>query len=333
MSPPFARLTSVVAVGAVVALAGCGGSDSAPDTPKSELVASVTQLGQADALTTTVRLDASPAALRALAGSGGKPVSRSTLASLASARLVVENTAGSGDGRSYSVRAITGGQTVIELRVVSGVLYVKGDVHGLLALLHKQGALKELKASPTPLPQFVTALVDGRWVSLQAGALSALGSLAGTDSSADPSQGPKLLAALRDVFQRDVTAKKVGSDPALDHLVLTGDLRTIAADVKASLAGAVPGGAVLTDKLSATDLPKRTIRLDAWVKDGALTQLTVDLAQFTDAGNVPSGTAVPLTFTFDRSGADIVAPPDATPVDLTQIGSLFGALTHGSTTG
>jgi hypothetical protein len=66
----------------------------------------------------------------------------------------------------------------------------------------------------------------------------------------------------------------------------------------------------------------RTVTVDAWVKDGALTEVSVDLAQFTGASTTP----VPLTVTFVHSGGDITRPSGATPVDLTKLSSLMGAL-------
>jgi hypothetical protein len=183
------------------------------------------------------------------------------------------------------------------------------------------------------LPAFGQAFLAGKWVSLQAAVLSVLGGqLGGQTESSAPSEGPKLLAELKGVLSRDVTVTKLGSDSRGDHLEVTGDARKLAADIKSSITSSVPGGGALTDKLTVTGASK-PVTLEAWVKDGALTELSVDLVQFAPKNTVPAGATLPLTLTFDQSGDDITAPTGAVPIDLTQLGDLFGALTGSTTSG
>jgi hypothetical protein len=75
------------------------------------------------------------------------------------------------------------------------------------------------------------------------------------------------------------------------------------------------------------------LTLDAWVKDGALMKLAVDLAQLVPAGKVKPGQTLPLVLSFERSGGDIAAPTGATPVDLTQLGNVIGLLSGSSVSG
>lgn len=337
MFRPMSRVTAAVAAtaGAAVVLAGCGGSGGGgtPANPRTELQASVTHLSDAGTLTTTLRLEATPAELQSIAKSSGDTLNADTANAISSAQLVIEEQK-SGGHTSSSIRAVDGGKTLFELRSVSDTLYLQGDINGILTLAHKPGALAEFQAHASQLPQFVGAFLADKWISLNAGALSALGGQFGAGgASTNPSQGPKMLAELKGVLGRDVTVARVGSDSRGDHLRLTGDTRKLAADLRSTIADSVPGGSALTDRLGTGQVPSKAITLDAWVKDGALTELSLDLAQFAPKGQVPAGTHLPITLTFEQSGAAIAAPAGATPVDLTQLGSLMGALTPGAMSG
>ncbi|MDQ1696688.1 MAG: hypothetical protein QOJ03_2041 [Frankiaceae bacterium] len=327
MFRPFARLTSVAAVGAVL-LVGCGSGSggSTPSTPKGQLVAGVTALGDADVLTTTLKLDTTADALQALASSSGDTLSSDTAAAIVGAQLVIETQ--SGKDKAFSVRAVDAGQTLFELRVVSSNLYLQGDLRAILKLAHRESALADVQAQVSQMPDFVRAFVAGDWVSLDGTALAGLaGSLGAPTGSASPAQGPKMIAELKRILSKDVTVRDAGKEGRGEHLVLTGNTRALAQDIAQSFVTSVPGGAAFSDKLKTSDVPSRPITVDAWVKDGALSQISVDLAQFADKADVPAGTTLPITLTFEQSGDDISAPGGATPVDLTQLGGLIGGLT------
>jgi hypothetical protein len=104
------------------------------------------------------------------------------------------------------------------------------------------------------------------------------------------------------------------------------DTKKLATDLRASISDAVPGGSALGQRVPA-NTKHQTFSFDAWVKDGSLSELSINLLQFGDTSKVPSGTTLPLTITFDKTGADITAPSGVTPVDVSQLGTLFGALT------
>lgn len=324
------RLAAVAATGAVLAAAaGCGGgSGGTDDSPKGQLVAGIDHLADSDVLTTTLRLDTTADQLRALAKDSGDDLSRDAAEAIAGARIVIE-TNGSGADKNFSLRGIEGDRSLLELRVVDKTLYLQADLDSIFAIAHSENILANLDAEAKNLPEFVQAFVNGKWVSLNTEALKAIaGSLGGTTTSASPA-GADVLADLRDVLDRDVSVRAAGSDERGDHLVLTGNTKTLAKDLAQALETTVPGGKALGGKLSADDVPSRSVTLDAWLKDGSLAQLSLDLAQFADKGDVPAGTTLPITVTFAESGDDISAPGDVTPVDLTQLGSLIGALSGG----
>jgi hypothetical protein len=84
---------------------------------------------------------------------------------------------------------------------------------------------------------------------------------------------------------------------------------------------------MLRQRLDSARVPDRQVRVDAWVADGALTQISIDLAQFARPG--AGGGHLPLTLTFRRSAGTVMRPTGATPVDLSQLGSILGAVGGG----
>jgi hypothetical protein len=72
--------------------------------------------------------------------------------------------------------------------------------------------------------------------------------------------------------------------------------------------------------------PNPSTTLTATVSGGALSSLTVDVAQF--AKNKTSA-SLPIELAFSQSGASISAPSGATPVDTSSLTQLLGAFGGG----
>ncbi len=326
------RLTCGVALIAALVAAGCGNSTSTPKNPHDELVAGISALGQADVLTTTLKLDTTPSMLQQIAQASGDTLSAQSAQAIASAQLVIENKRGDAQHKAFSVRAVDNGTSLVEVRYVARNLYIQANVHSILQLANKPNALKSLQSQASQLPPFLSALLGGKWVSLSGDTLSAIGGQLGASSSSG-SGNAKLVADLKTVFQKDVTAKKVGSDSRGDHLSLTANSKTVLTDIVRAVQNDVPTASTLTGRLQPSQIPSKNVTLDAWVKDGAVTEIELDLAQFAPPSQVPAGTHFPIALTFDKSGADISAPSGATEVDLSQLGSLFSAVQGGSSLG
>jgi hypothetical protein len=336
-------LLAAVSAGAVLALAGCGSGSghSVPNDPKAELTASVSNLGQSESLTTTIKLGIAPADLQALAKADGANLTAADAAAIASAQLVVQAHTTNGkdlsdlkpgdkNATAVAVRGVSNGHTYLELRVVSGDLYIQGDVKGLLDLAHQSKAYTEVKARAASLPSFVTALVNGEWVSLSGAAAQGVagqfGIQAGGKSSKD-AQSKKLLDDLQALLRKDVTVTKLGSDARGDHLQLTGNAHQVANDAYQTFSSAVPGGGTALSQVKPQNVPSKKITVDAWVKDGVLSEISVDFGQFAKAGDPAAGKHLPIALTFEQDGAAIDKPGNATPIDLTQLGSLVSGLT------
>jgi hypothetical protein len=339
MRRPSSRLTAFAACGVVLAVTtACGGSgESVPENPKAALSASVGNLADSDVLTTTLRLDTTPEDLKSFAAKDGDELSDADAAAIAGAEVVLQVQSNNGDKLSelkpgdndaanVSFRALSNGQTYVELRVVDGDLYLQGDVEGILDLLHQSKAYADVQARVASLPGFVQAFVEGRWVSINGTAAQGLlGSFSG-DQTPDEAQGRQLVDDLQGMLERDVTVTRAGSDDRGDHLVLTGNTRELARDFLDVASSAVPGGQAATGQFDPEDAPDRDITVDAWVKDGVLSEISLDLVQFAKPGEVDAGMHLPIAVAFEQDGDDIGEPEDVTPVDLTQLGALLGAV-------
>ena len=336
---------AAVAVGAVLTLTACGSGSghSVPKDPKGELTASVKNLGQSESLTATLKLEIAPADLQALAGSDGDKLSAADAQAISSAQLIVQAHTTNGkdiadlkpgdkNSTAVSIRGVSKGHTYIELRVVNGDLYIQGDVKGILDLAHKSKTYTEVKARAASLPTFVKALVNGEWVSLSGAAAQGLAGQFGVQAgqSNSDAQSKKMLDDLQALLRKDVTVTKIGSDDRGDHLRLTGNAKTIANDAYQTFASAVPGGGAALSQAKPQNVPSKKVTVDAWVKDGVLSEISIDLGQFADPGDPAAGKHLPIALAFDQEGDSIEKPSGAVPIDLTQLGALMGGLS-GST--
>jgi len=335
-------LLAATSAAAALTLTGCGSGSgqSTPKDPKGELTASVSNLGQSDTLTTTVKLEIDPADLQALAKTDGDDLTATDADAIASAQLVfqahttngkdlAELKPGDKNATAVSIRALSKGHTYLELRVLSGDLYIQGDVKGLLDLVHRSKTYNEVKARAASLPPFVKALVNGEWVSLNGAAAQGLAGQFGVKAggqSGNDAQSKKMLDDLQALLRKDVTVTKVGSDDRGDHLRLTGNAHALANDAYQSFSSAVPGGGTALSQAKPQNVPNKKVTVDAWVKDGVLSEISLDFAQFADPSDPAASKHLPIALTFEQDGDSIDKPTDATPIDLTQLGSLMGGL-------
>ena len=337
----------VIATTAAITLAGCGSGSSGhnvPQNPKGELAASVSNLGDSGTLGATLKLDITPAALQQLARSQGDRLTAQDAAAIAGAQLDIEVKTTNGkkfselsssdqNAAAVSVRALSNGHTYLELRVLSGDLYLQGDVKGFLDLIHKSKTYAEVKARASSLPDFVKALVNGGWVSLNGAAAQGLASQFGVQSGGQSgdkkSQASKMIDDLKALLDKDVTVTKLGSDSDGDHLRLSGNAKSLVTGAYQSFSSAVPGGSALS-QVKPQNVPSRVVTVDAWVKDGVLSKISVDLGQFMDKKSAATGQPLAITLAFTQQGGDITKPSGVTPIDLTQLGALFGGLSAGS---
>ena len=332
---------SVVVTAAVALLAGgCGGgaTNTSSKDPKTAFGVGRDGLNDAEALTVTLKLDTTPETLIALAKATGDPLVPTTAQALAGGQLVFENKTTNGkklsEIKSGDANATAGrvsfaenGTSYVEFRTRDSNLYLRADVKGLLGVVGKSKQYDELQARANTLPAFVKALVAGQWVSLPSSVLTALASqFGGSGALPSAAQMKKLISDVNAVIDRDVAVTRVGSDDQGDHLTLTVQSRQFVTDALQAISGAVPAAGLALAKVNPTEVPQRSVVLDAWINDGALSKLSIDIAQFFDDKLKAVAAHLPVVLTFDRSGDDIEKPDGATQIDLTQLGALLGGL-------
>lgn len=237
-----------------------------------------------------------------------------------------------------------------EIRLAHQVLYARVDLPGLeqefpemkdgvdsarASLTGEDGSGEVIEALRTP----ATALFDGRWVSVDTGELQKQLGSAGADSGsgADSAGGgmtdlagglaadaPATLKKIAGkAFANGVTVKRLDGDERLgDHLVASASLRAVYKNIRGDLP------ALFSDSTRAEiskslpqpgDVPDRNLSVSFWVKDGTLTRVELDVAQFLDK---PSGA---LVLRADSLPAKkITAPKGAVAVDLKAISDQAG---------
>jgi len=339
-------LTVFAAAGAVAAvlLTGCGSGSSNTSTssqdPKTAFSTGLSGLTDTDVLTLTIKLDTTPENLVAFAKEGPDPstLDPQVAQEIASAQLVLETKTEDGSklsaakpGQSSAKTAsrlvfVDGGNTLAEIRFRSDAIYAQAQVKSLLDLFQQSKAYADLAARAAQMPAFVQAFVQGKWVSLDLNALKALAGQFGANASPSSAQSQKLLTDLRALLNRDVTVTRVGTDSNGDHLKLTTQSRQLASDFVQALGTDVPAAGLATGSFKPSTVPDHSVVVDAWVKDGVLSKLAVDVVQFAKPGEAKPGDSLPVVVQFDRSGDDISAPTGATPVDTTQLFTLLGSL-------
>ena len=338
------RLTSMAAVATVAAvvLAGCGGGSGAKSTaskdPKAAFATALSGLADTDVLTVTLKLDTTGDKLVGYAKEGGDTLDPKVADQIATADLVFETKTADGTkfsdvkpGKSVKAAARIliqdGGQTLGEFRVLTDALYAQADLKTLLDLFQQKKAYATLSARASQMPAFAQAFVQGKWVSLDLNALKALaGQFGGANASPSSQQTQKLIADLKAVIGKDVTVARVGTDSQGDHLRLTTQSRSFVTDLMQAVNTDIPAAGLATGSFKPTSVPEHSIVVDAWVKDGALAKVSVDVVQFAKPSDVKPGDSLPVVLTFDRSGDDISKPASATPIDTSQLFTLLGSL-------
>ncbi len=331
----------VVAASAALLVAGCGGGASSTSSkdPKAAFSTGMSGLSDTDVLTVTLKLDTTADTLVGLAKASGSTLNTTQANDIANAQLVIESKTingkklseikpGQTNAASTRFALSDNGSTYVELRGVDDVLYIKADVKGALALFGQAKLFDEVQARANSLPAFVKALVAGNWVSLDLNLLKSLANQfgGGAAASPNPGQGQKLLADIKAVLQRDVTVTRVGTDSDGDHLRLTAHTRQLGTDILQAFTSSIPAAGLAAQKLDPSKVPDRPIVVDAWVSNGALAKVSLDLTQFMTAADKQPGAKLAVVVTFDRSGDDISKPDNSTPVDLSQLTSLLGGL-------
>ncbi|HZA19617.1 MAG TPA: hypothetical protein VE889_02085, partial [Actinomycetota bacterium] len=117
-----------------------------------------------------------------------------------------------------------------------------------------------------------------------------------------------------------------------DHLIANVQLRPLVEDLQSIASDLGAGESVPTD-----DVPDEEIAVDAWVEDGRLSQIELDLTQFKDFPDAefPEGVdQLAIRLTLDEFTGGVEAPADAVEVDInTLLQGFMGSMGGSSGTG
>lgn len=215
-----------------------------------------------------------------------------------------------------------------EFRSVDQTLYARANVSGLVQEFpDMKSGVDSFRASlvggpdgggpPPAISAPATAVLDGRWVSLDMHPDSWLGKQLTSGSHGGLATGytAKVKALAAKAFGGGAVAvQRLDSDDALgDHLVATTNLRKVYGNIRGDVGGLFTGTAarqIVSQLPRVTAVPDRNLTVSFWVKDGALTRVEVDAAQFLDK---PAGHLVLRVDALPKR--KITAPSGALAVD------------------
>jgi hypothetical protein len=219
-------------------------------------------------------------------------------------------------------------------------LTLQAQLANLPAAVGAADRLRSLAAGLGPDGQVLLDLADGRPIGVSTGPGSALrtaldkaaksaGGSAASGGSASSGYSSDQVAALADAISQSVrdntTVTAAGSDQYGDHYLATLPLRTVAATAWKQVASLAPGLAAGTGP-DLSSLDGVTLRVDVWVKDGAVSRVEVPLSKAlgtASAAKVDGEVTLVVVL-----GSDGVVPPAGPVTEVPD--SLIASLTGGA---
>jgi hypothetical protein len=325
------RWVSLLAVAALALTSvGCDhGGTSVEDDPEQALREALEELADYEGIELLVQLSADDdAQAQALREDG---LDEDELELLLTASLLVRATGGDDDGRAEFVVTIDD-DAVAELRVLPDTdLYLRLDLQRLIELVDDPEATTQLdelalQAEAFGLREAVEAARAGDWIQVTGveQMLNLFGMSPTPAEEVDDDEAERLAeelsaAAVR-FLDRDVDVTYVGSEDAGERVRATTDGASLSAfleDVNRIVASSEALGGADPQDLAGDlgDLPDdATVSLDAWLQDGRLTQLALDLAALDDEGTI-EGELLLVVGVAEFTGS-VDAPDEAVVVDL-----------------
>ncbi|RKT20060.1 hypothetical protein BX285_4540 [Streptomyces sp. 1114.5] len=213
------------------------------------------------------------------------------------------------------------GTALLEYRQVDAKGYLHVDAKGLVKLTGEDPS--QVDAAGNDLPADLGAVKDvlaGKWVALD---LQELADAAKKSDgrkaapspvpSADPEAAKQLLNSLKDVLGRTVTYEDKGTKDGADHIWMSAPARQLVDELFKAVRPVADKFPQQLGKFPAqapTDVPDRKVGVDLYLKNGALSSATFDLAQL--QSKVEPGVNFPVKLAFDQSAPDVQAPAGAT---------------------
>lgn len=212
---------------------------------------------------------------------------------------------------------------LFEYRLVGDYTYARVDAE----------ALGRMSGSPMPpadeLPDSAGAfkkLLAGEWLKVSTKELEEAGGPLSGAEGGEPSAEPtldaktqkKLTGALRKVIAKEVEFKTSGDSDGTEHIKATAPFRTLMTelfDALGPLAKELPPGGELPTAKDFKDAPNEKVTADFTLKNGELTEVSVDLAKLAEKAKVKKFALVLRMGKGERP----TAPADATEVRMDEI--------------
>ncbi|MET9480193.1 hypothetical protein [Streptomyces sp. NPDC006638] len=207
---------------------------------------------------------------------------------------------------------------LLEYRVVGDYTYLRADVATL------SGAMGTPAPPADELPEEAGALkkiLEGEWVKVATKDLQQSAVKPGEPSAAptlDATTQNKMVKALRGVIAREVEFKTAGEADGTEHVTATAPFRTLITglfDGIRPLAKELPAGIEFPADKDFKDAPNVKVAADFALKNGALTEVSVDVAKLAENPKVKK---LALVLRMSK-GEKATAPAGATEVKLDEL--------------
>lgn len=327
------KLTALLCTSLLV-LAACGGS-SGSSSARSEYLKAIHNL-EGSPETITLSVDSNPESLQAIAAKTNANLSSDTAQKiLDSSFSISSNGASDPKDAQAQITLNVAGSDDLEIRYLNQVFYIQADVSSLLSTFGGDPSQAEALAQQASAAgySFVGSLIHGKWIELTG--LAELTQSLGGGSPSSTEQVKQLQGKLLDILKTTTSVSDEGSDSIGDHLVVSLNLRDFVSKFFDFLKSINPAASQAAPDLS--QVPDKTVKLDAWVKDGNLVQQEFDLMQINDLVSSDSDklpervTKLALKVAFEPFSGSIEAPSGVVEVNLQQLlQTVMGGLTGSS---
>lgn len=314
-------------------LAGaCGGDAPDPsENPKAAFTSAIEKLGEKDALSVTLSIEATADALATLSEGDLKPEDAQKI--LDSSLTIAGNQADDPAESRAQFLFNLAGTDAVEMRVIGYDLYARADVPAIAEIFGQDASQLEPLARDAAAAGFgfVEDALAGEWIALKN--LNQLAQGLGLPTAEPDEQQQRIIQQFTTSLKRSANVTEQGEDEAGTHLVATFPIRQLAQDfidLSQSLTPAGIPGAQLPD---VSEIPDETIDVDVWIDgDGSVSQMEFDFMQLTKfapegEADIPEGVdRVAMRIALAEFTGEIEVPADAVEVDPQ---ALFGAFMGG----
>jgi hypothetical protein len=320
------RKLLILAVAAVL-LAGACGSDDAAENPQGSIDGAVNALSDYEGYTITLTIDSTADSLVALSEGGLTPEQAQQILG-SSFTMSSTNTEDPKEAAGEMAVDIAGKADSFELKFLSGTMYLRADVAGIMDTFGADSSQLDAfksQAGSQPGFEFVEPALNGEWIAITG--FDQLLQQAGSSQNQLTDAQQNAIDGFAKALKENTEVEAGDKDGPGTNLVVTANLRDLyqaVLDLQASV------GEAAGEMPSMEEVPDENVSIDTWVDGDRLTQIQIDLTQFKDfpEAEIPEGVdEFAITVGLEEFTGGVQAPDGATEVDVNQImQGLFGGL-------